>query len=237
MAGLQLKAKKDAAAVKEGGSSFITTSGVYDAVIDFVSLEETEKGAVRFNLNLDVNGNKQTIYGNTIQNTDGSENEIGMRLLNKLFVLAGFADGQEPDIDTETHKVGKDQKAQDFTVITDLTGMPIKIQIKEKFSKYNGEIKQSREPYNFFRAEDGATAAEIVEAETGKTIKFGDQLAKILAKEATTKPLYVENKQTGEPAPTDAEVIQFLASRSTSSNTPTASSVTPSKKKLFGQPK
>lgn len=235
MAGFNLRTKRDSDSTKESsGSNFISTSGIYDATIDFVSLDQTEKGAVRFNLNIDMNGNKQTIYGNTVQNIDGTENEIGMRLLNKLLVIGGLEDGKEPSIETETHDVGKDKTPTDFTVVTDLSGLDIKIQVKEVFSKYNGKMKRAIEPYNFFRATDGATAAEIVEVDNGKKVEFGTQLAKIADKEATTKPLYKENKGSGDAAPTDDEVKAFLAQRSTGSSTPKAA-VTPTKKPLFGK--
>ncbi len=234
MAGFTLKTKRDSASVKEStGSSFIGSSGVYQAKIDFVSLEETGKGAVRFNINLEVNGNKQTIYGNTVQNTDGSENTIGTALLNKLLVIAGLEDGVEPDVETETHKVGKDNTPTEFLVITDLSGLDIQIQVKEVWTKYQGELRQAIEPYNFFRA-DGATAAEIVAAETDKTIKFGDQLAKILAKPATTLPLYKENKGTNEAAPTEDEVKAHIAAKKAGGSAPKPT-VTPPKKAFFGK--
>lgn len=234
MAGFTLKATKDKAALREStGSGFIGSSGVYDATINFVSLDETEKGAVKFNLNLKYNGNDQTIYGNVVRNTDGTENEIGMRLLNKLFVIAGFSEGQEPDIDTQTHKVGKDNKAQEFTVITDLCGLDIKIQVKETFSKYKGEVTRSVEPYNFFRA-DGATASEIAMAEDDPSVKFGEQLSKILAKEATTKPLYKENKGSGDAAPTEDEVKAFMAAKA-GKGTPAPATTAKPKPALFGK--
>ena len=236
MAGFSLKTKRDSASTKEsGGSNFISTSGIYDATIDFVSLDQTEKGAVRFNINIDMNGNKQTIYGNTVQNIDGSDNEIGMRLLNKLLVIGGLEDGQEPSIDTETHTVGKDNEEKDFTVITDLSGLGIKIQVKEVFSKYNGKLQRTIEPYNFFRATDGATASEIVDAENDKKVVFGDQLAKIEAKPATTQPFYKENKGSGDAAPTDDEVKAFLAQRTSGGSSAPKAAVTPPKKPLFGK--
>lgn len=235
MAGFTLKTKRDAGSVKEStGSSFIGSSGVYPAKIDFVSLEETDKGAVRFNINLEVNGNKQTIYGNTVQNKDGSENTIGTNLLNKLLVIAGMAEGQEPDVETETHKVGKDGTATEFLVITDLSGMEIQIQVKEVFTKYEGNIQRALEPYNFFRV-DGATAAEIVASETDKTVKFGDQLAKILAKEATTKPLYKENRGTNEAAPTEDEVKAYITAKAKGGAAAPKSTVTTPKKAFFGK--
>lgn len=217
---LKIVVSKDPATLADrGGSAFIGRSGVYPVKIDFVSLEQSDKGAVHFNLNVDYQGNKQTIYGNTLFNTDQSVNKIGMELFNRLLNIAGLDDGYEITTETETHKVGKDQKAQEFQVVPELTGLEIQVQVKEVFSRYNGDIKRSLEIYNFFDA-DGATAMELVAYATDKTIKKGTQLAKILEKDGTTEPLYRENKGTKEPAPTPEEVAAWKEAQRSGSSTP-----------------
>ena len=225
-----LKVNKDKAALRDIGSgpSFIATSGVYDVTVNFVSLDETDKGAVRFNMNVNYKGNDQAIYGSIIMNKDGGENKIGKELINKLLVVAGLEAGAEPTIDTETHKVGKDNKEQEFTVITDLSGLDIKIQVKEEFKKFEGKVTRSLVPYNFFRA-DGATAAEIAQSEEDKSVKFGEQLAKVLAMEATTKPSY--RADGANAAPTEDEVKAYFAEKS--GKAPAAATVAVPKKNPF----
>lgn len=232
---MQFKVSKNKEALKErsGGSSFIGKSGIYPIKIDFVSLEQSDKGAVSFNINCEYNGSKQTIYGNTIANTDGAVNEIGWNLLNKLLVIAGCRDGYELVTETETHVVGKDNTEKEFNVIPDLSGLECQIQIKEVFSRYKGEITQSREIYNFF-TNDGATADELNAFEDDKTVKKGEQLAKILAKEATTKPIYRENKSTKEAAPTPEEVEEWLAAKATGKPAPKPKAAAP-KGNLFSK--
>lgn len=226
--------KKEDLAEKSGSGGFIGRSGIYPVKIDFVSLEQSEKGAVSFNINCTYNGNKSTIYGNTIANTDGNVNEIGWNLLNKLLVIAGCTDGYELTTETQTHSVGKDNIEKEFNVVPELCDIDCQIQVKEVFSRYKGEITQTREIYNFF-TEDGATADELNAFENDRTVKKGEQLAKILAKDATIKPLLRENKGTKEAAPTQEEVDAWLAAKATGKPAPKPKAATAPKGNLFSK--
>jgi len=211
---MEIKVRRTHEAVAErSGNTFIGRSGVYPITIDFVSLEQSDNGAVTFNINCTYSGNKQTIYGSTLFNTDGGENAIGMDLFNKLLVIGGLEDGVSLDTELEEHAVGKDNVVKEFNVIPQLSGIECQIQVKEVFSRYNKEITRNLRIYNFF-SEDGATADELVAYETDKSVKKGTQLAKILAKPATTERSYVDNKQTNETAPTAEEVEAYLAAKS-----------------------
>lgn len=152
------------------GASFIGDNGVYDVTINFASIEETTNGAHQLNLNVDYNGNSQVLYGPIIVKKDGNPNEVGMTLLNKIGTIAGLEDGAELTVEEETHRVGKDNKAQDFDVITDFTGVELKLRIQRSYSKYQGNIRRSLEIRNVFRS-DGATASEIIaDTEVGKQL-------------------------------------------------------------------
>ncbi len=210
--GFTLKVKKDKESLREAGGAYIGTSGVYPVVINFLSLEETNNGATVFNMNIKYNDNDQVIYGSTVQNTNGEENKIGMSLLNKLFVIAGMAEGEEPVVQNEVHRVGRDNEEKQFQVIQNLTGLELQLQVKEIFTVYKGNIQRSLDPYNFFR-KDGATAQEIASIEEGGETEEGTQLKKTLAKEATCKPLYKANKGTNEAAPTEKDIEHWLANR------------------------
>ena len=231
---MQLKVNRNQEAVADrSGGQFIGASGIYHVVLDFVSLVQSEKGAVSFNLNIDYKGNKQTIYGNTIVNTDGNTNKIGWDLFNKLLVIAGMPDGAELATETEIHNVGKDNKPTEFNVVTDLSGLEIQLQVKEVWSVYNGDIKQYLEIYNFFDS-TGASASELLAYETDKSIKKGEQLAKMQANPATSQPLYRGNKGTNEPAPTPEQVEAFKANRKSGNSTPKPA-VTAPKANLFSK--
>lgn len=197
----------EAEAIKEtSGMNFIGTSGVYPITINFVSIDQTKNGAYRFNLNIDYNGNTQTIYGANIQNTNGEENVIGSRLLNKLCKLADLETGSSLNLDEEEHAVGKDNEVKRFIVATDLSGLECQIQVKEVFDKYKGEIKRKLEPVNFFSV-DGATADELAAKDAGNEVTIGSQLAKILENEATTAHKLGKD-ENGHPV-TEEEVIAF----------------------------
>ena len=158
-------------AVEEtSGSSYISKSGIYDVEIAFASLDVSKNGAESVNLNLNYNGNSQTIYGPYVTNKDGNVNEIGAKLINKLAIVGGMDDGDEFEIEEETHKVGKDNKEQEFAVITNFSELPIKIRLQEEYYKWDDNIKKTMRIKNFFRAEDNASAEEIID---GDTSKFG----------------------------------------------------------------
>ena len=162
-------------AVEEtSGSSYISKSGIYDVEIAFASLDVSKNGAESVNLNLNYNGNSQTIYGPYVTNKDGNVNEIGAKLINKLAIVSGMGDGDEFEIEEEIHNVGKDNKPQEFAVITNFSELPIKIRLQEEYSMYDGKIKKAMRIKSFFRAEDNASAEEIIEDDTSK---FGTRYA------------------------------------------------------------
>ena len=165
---LKISTSKDAVKDVGAGGSFISNNGIYPVTIKFVSLKETKNGAVEANFTIDYNGNSQTIYGMTIQNTDGNPNEIGMSLLNKLGVIAGMEDGDDLDIDEEIHAVGKDQKETAFECITNFSDLECFLRVQREYTKWNGEVRRNLVIRNAFRT-DTASANEIVsDSDIGK---------------------------------------------------------------------
>jgi hypothetical protein len=152
---------------ESSGGKFIGKSGIYDITILFASVDTTKNGATQVNFNIEYNGNTQTLWGPIVQNKDGSDNTIGMTLINKLAIIAGLGDGDEPTIEEETHPVGKDNTERDFAVITDFSDLECKIRVQEEYSTYNGNISDKLNIKAFYSA-DGAVADEIVnETEIG----------------------------------------------------------------------
>lgn len=167
---MKLSVNANTETLKDGGGlNFIATEGIYPVTMNFVSIAETKGGAHTANFNFDFNGNAQTIYGPTIINKDGNTNEIGMSLINKIAVVVGLKDGHDFDIREETHKVGKDNKEQEFKVITEFSEEPMFLHVVREYTRYNGEIRRSLSIRNVFRASDSASAAEIAaDKEAGK---------------------------------------------------------------------
>lgn len=167
-----------------GGSSYMSQSGIYDATIKFASISQSQaegSEAASINFNFDYNGESQTIYGPYIKNRAGETLDSGMETIFKLSAIAGLKDGDELDIEEETHKVGKDNKEQDFEVITQFSDLPVKIWLQEEYS-INPKTKDIRKSMNirgFFTAE-GASAEEL---ENGNTP--GERLKLIEEKYAT----------------------------------------------------
>lgn len=180
---LSVNRNKDA--VKDGGagSKFINASGIYPVTIKFASIDVSKSGAKSVNFNIDYNGNSQTIYGPYITNKAGDPLEIGLGLVrDRLGVIAGV-DG-DLTIEEETHAVGKDNKEQEFAVITDFSDLQVQMRIQMEYSKYNGNISEKKVIKNFFR-EDGASAEEILAIENGEEAEIGKRLAYETEKFAT----------------------------------------------------
>lgn len=162
--------KRDIDSVKEATGDYINTSGIYDVIIKFVSVNRSVNGSMSLDFNCEYKGTPVTIYGLRLTNNDGSEN-FQAKLFNKLLVIAGLDGVSEPTI--ESHVVGKDKAPKEFSVITELSDLPIKMRIQYTYSLYEGKIIERREIKNFYREGDGAVASEILLDEG-----FGTQLEK-----------------------------------------------------------
>ena len=148
--------------IRDGGGelTFIATEGIFPVTLNFVSIATTKNGAKQVDFNYDFKGESGTIYGPNIQNIDGSQNNIGMSLVFRLGVIADLEDGAAFNIEKETHRVGKDNKEQEFDVFTDFSDLNVWLHVVREYSLYNGEIRSRLNIRNVFR-EDRASAAEI----------------------------------------------------------------------------
>lgn len=198
-------------------SSFINKSGIYDVTIKFASVDTATTGAESVNFNIDYNGNSQTIYGPYVTNKDGGVNDIGARIINGLAVIAGMGEGASFDVQEEEHAVGKDNKVQTFSVITDFSDLTCKMRVQEEYSinPKSKEIQQRMSIKEFYRA-DGASA---MEAESGKDV--GKQLAKVEEKYA--------NNITYKDNLTPELVADWKAARAANKSTPSKPAPTAAK--------
>lgn len=175
---MKFKINTDPKAVADNsGGNFMSSSGIYDVTINFASIAVSKNGAESVNFNFDHNGNPVTIYGPYVTSTAGDPLEIGMNLINKLGVIAGLGDGDELDVEEETHKVGKDQKPMEFSVITNFSDLPIKVRVQEEYSinPNTDQIRKAMVIKSFFR-EDGASAEEIInDTEVGKRLALEEE--------------------------------------------------------------
>lgn len=196
------KVSTAADAIKDSGTggNFISKSGIYDVTIKTVSVAQNDKGARSLNFNVDYNGNEQVFYGLTLDNNDGTAN-YKANIFNKLCIIAGIADVEEPEI--ETHILGKDKIATDLQVLTQFSDLAVKVKIQNVYSEYQGAIRESKEIRGFYRAEDGASAAEIFNGAEPKQYEKDLETTKDILKDVT-----------------EEQVVTFLANRSKGGSTP-----------------
>lgn len=209
-----------------GGSSFISTEGVFDLIINFASISTTKNGAKQIDFNIDYNGNTQTLYGPTIQNKDETPNTVGMSLVSKLAVIAGLTEGGDLTIEKESHKVGKDNKYMEFDVITDFSGLECKFRIQREYTKHDGTIYRNLRIRNVFAA-NGASAAEIVDGS-----EIGKQLAIELEKYVST-PSYRDDVTAEEAEAWEEAQRESRGNPSEAKKAPTTSAVVDKKSKMF----
>lgn len=205
------------AAISESGSSYMGKSGIYPINIKFASVAVSKNGATSINFNVDYNGNSQTLYGPFVADREGKELEIGIKLINKLGIIAGMGEGEVPETELQEHPVGKDNKLQEFTVITNFSDLPCQVRLQEVYSRNpeTGEITSKLEIRNFFR-EDGASAEEIVNG-----TEIGKRLAMETEKYASNVS-YVDSRKGAGDAPTPEEVAEWKAAKAEGKSAPKA---------------
>lgn len=158
--------KADAESVRDGGSggsSYINKSGMYEVIIKNVIVDQTKNGSQVLHLWVEYMGKQQPIY-NAIRltNNDGSAN-FGQDLFNKLCVVMGAADGGVINDPVPAQvPMGKGGEMKTVDVLPDFEDQPVHMHVRMEYSMYNDSIQESKVIRNFFRFEDKATAAEIV---------------------------------------------------------------------------
>jgi hypothetical protein len=147
--------------VKQSGSAYITQSGIYpvEVLAAFVDTNESDSSVVNFFV--EHEGQQQVIYGNLrVTNNGGEENVIGMKTFNQLLVIGDIDECADP-VEMEL-PIGKDSSDKTVAVLEDLSDVTIMMRVQLEYSNYNNVIRESKVIKGFYRAEDSATAEEIV---------------------------------------------------------------------------
>lgn len=164
------KSKED---VKQsGGSAYINGSGCYpiNLIAAFVSVSKGGSNSV--DLFVKHEEQDQVVYGNLrVTNNDGTPNKIGAKVFNQLMIIADVEEIGEPQ-DAEL-PIGKAGALTDVGVLEELCDIDVLMRIQMEYSKYMGNIQEKKVIKAFFRAEDNASAEEIVNGD-----KFGEQFTK-----------------------------------------------------------
>lgn len=176
----KIQANEKAVSDVTSTGSYMNTSGIYPVTINFASVSKTRNGAEQINFNVTNGETTKTFYGPYYKQTNGEYNEIAVSLYSKLGVIIGLEDGAEFTTETEERMVGMPAKPMELEVIQELVDVPVYMHIKAKYNLYQGNIKENLEIRSFFRAEDSASAAEIL-----KGSNFGDQMTVVEEKYAS----------------------------------------------------
>lgn len=172
-------AKTDAASVADSsGGSYITTSGIYDVVLKYVSVKQNEKGARSIDFNVEYNGTPHTFYGLKLEDNEMNKH-YQADIFNKLMIVTGNESIENPE--TITVPLGKDKTLTDLKVLTEFCDVPVKMGIKYEYKIYNNEIKEDKVIRAFY-SPDGFTAAELL-----NDIKEPKQLGKDMQYSETVK--------------------------------------------------
>ena len=161
------KASKKAADVKQSGGNYINGSGIYPVNVIAPLVSVSNGGSTSVDMYVDHAKQKQVIYGNLrVTNNDGTPNKIGSKIFNQLMVIAGVDEVADP-VEHEL-PIGKKEKMKDCAVLEDLADIDVLMRIQMEYGAWNGNITEKKIIKGFYRAEDKATAEEIVnETEAG----------------------------------------------------------------------
>ena len=152
------------------GGNYLNKSGMYEVTIKAVIVDSSPSGSEYLNLWVEYNGQEQPIYqAMRLTNNDGSEN-LGAKLFTKLCVIAGATDGAEiPDPVTRMLPMGEKGTEKECRVLEIFDDTPVYLRLQMEYGMYEGKVQERKNIRNFFRFEDKATAAEIInETEAGK---------------------------------------------------------------------
>lgn len=149
---------------QEGGSGYVTKSGIYDLTLRHCEVKNTQNGAVQVNYLFD----KAMSYGNTVLGVNGQPT-FGYKILESLASVLGLDELSDAEPTTVTFKKG----AKELSCIPELNDVAVKAWIQISYRMYKGEIQESVAVKRFYRETDGASGSEVI---TGESI--GERLEK-----------------------------------------------------------
>lgn len=182
---LNLDIERTEEALKEStGSSKFITNGMVDVVIDTAyvkEVEDKENKGLSINLILKKLEDKdnpkavtQTIYNAiVIRKKDGSINDFGKSLFNKLAVVSGIKSNKINETETKNITVGADNKPLKVEAIAELEDRVFTGKFQAEYSLYNKEVKEQIRLLTVFRTKDKASAQEIAQEKEGTEVEIG----------------------------------------------------------------
>jgi hypothetical protein len=142
----------------EGGSGYITKSGIYDLTLKHCEITTTTNGAVQANYYFD----KVNSFGNNIIGIQGQPT-FGYKVLEALAAIIGEEELSDPEATTVKFKT----KSKELMCIPELNDIQVKAWVQVSYRMYKGEIRENISIRRFYRSSDNASGSEVL---TGKDI-------------------------------------------------------------------
>jgi hypothetical protein len=149
---------------KEGGSGYISKSGIYSLTLKHAEVVRTVNGATQVNYFFD----KAMSYGNNILGVNGQPT-FGYKIIEALAMVLGEEELSDPEETTVTFKKG----SKELMCIPELNDVQVKAWIQISYRMYKGEIREDVSVRRFYRESDNASGSEIAEE-----ANFGERFAK-----------------------------------------------------------
>jgi len=160
---------KEDSVEQEGGSGYVTKSGIYDLTLKHCEIVTTANGAVQANYFFD----KVISYGNNLIGIQGQPT-FGYKILEGLASALGEEELSDPEPTTVTFKKG----SKELSCIPELNDVSVKAWVQISYRMYKGEIQEGVSIRRFYRATDGASGAEASLERQGKHTTIGERLEK-----------------------------------------------------------
>ena len=160
---------KQESVATEGGSGYITESGIFDLTLKHTEIVNTTNGAVQANYFFD----KCMSYGNNIIGVQGQPT-FGYKILEALAAVIGEEELSDPEVTTVTFKKG----AKELNCIPELNDISVKAWIQMSYRMYKGEIIEDVSVRRFYRPADGASGSEVIALLNGEDVTVGERLEK-----------------------------------------------------------
>jgi len=144
---------KEESVAAEGGSGYITKSGIYGLTLKHAEVSTTPNGATQINYFFD----KAMSYGNTILGVNGQPT-FGYKILEALASVLGQEELSDPEMTTVTFKKGP----KELSCIPELNDVQVKAWIQISYRMYKGEIREDVAVRRFYRSADNASGSEVL---------------------------------------------------------------------------
>ena len=193
--------KTDEESIKESGNggNYISSSNMYDVVMETAWLKTNDKGARTISLLVNYNDTIQPIFDAfRLDNNDGSPN-FEQQLFNKFLICCGIESLDEPKM--ADLPIGKGKANETVPIFTEFSYAEVTLRVAMEYGRYNGNITEKKKVKGVYRTSDKATASEIVNGtEPGKHYeKDLDYAEKNIYKDNLTEEEVAEWIANGRP--------------------------------------